>query len=106
LIVNRKVDSQVGLQEASEEMLCCLTGALVAGNLAVAGRMAFVRNGAIALAGLAITGGIVVVAAPAFAEHAGHYAARAAANDRSILEELMAQPLCSGPNATLASVTP
>ncbi len=87
-------------------MLCCLLSALMAGNLAVAGRMAFVRRGAIALLGLAITGGVAIAIAPAVAEHAGHYATRAAANDRSILEELLAQPLCSGPNATLASVTP
>jgi F0F1-type ATP synthase membrane subunit c/vacuolar-type H+-ATPase subunit K len=87
-------------------MLCCLLSALMAGNLAAAGRMAFVRNSAITLLGLMITGGIAIVTAPAVAEHAGHYATRAAANDRSILEELMAQPLCSGPNATLASVTP
>lgn len=87
-------------------MLCCLLSALMAGNLAVAGRIAFVRNSALALLGLAITGGVAIATAPAVAEHAGHYATRAAANDRSILEELMAQPLCSGPNATLASVTP
>jgi hypothetical protein len=87
-------------------MLCCLLSALMAGNLAAAGRMAFVRNSAIALLGLMITGGIAIATAPAVAEHAGHYAERATANDRSILEELMAQPLCSGANATFASVTP
>lgn len=87
-------------------MLCCLTGALVAGNLAVAGRVAFVRRGAIAVAAAGVAGVVVLAAAPALADHAGHYAARAAANDRSILEELIAQPLCSGPNTTFASVTP
>ncbi len=87
-------------------MLCCLLSALMAGNLAVAGRIAFARRGVIALAALALAGAAAVATAPALAEHAGHYAARAAANDRSILEELMAEPLCSGPNATLASVTP
>jgi F0F1-type ATP synthase membrane subunit c/vacuolar-type H+-ATPase subunit K len=87
-------------------MLCCLTGALMVGNIAAAGRMAFVRNSAVALLGSVVASGIALATAPAVAEHAGHYAARAAANDRSILEELMAQPLCSGSNATLASVTP
>jgi hypothetical protein len=87
-------------------MLCCLLSALMAGNLAVAGRIAFVRRGVLALLGLAVTSGVAIATGPAVAEHAGHYAARAAANDRSILEELMAQPLCSGSNATLASVTP
>jgi hypothetical protein len=87
-------------------MLCCLTGALIAGNIAAAGRAAFLRRGAIALGGLAMTGAVVIATGPALAEHAGHYAARASANDRSILEELMAQPLCSGATTTLASVTP
>ena len=87
-------------------MLCCLLSVVMAGNLAAAGRIAFARRGVLALLGLALTGGIAIATAPALAEHAGHYATRAAANDRSILEELMAQPLCSGPNPTLASVAP
>ena len=87
-------------------MLCCLLSALMAGNLAVAGRVAYAHRGAVALVALAIGGLTAVATAPALAEHAGHYASRAAANDRSILEELMAQPLCSGPDTTLASVTP
>lgn len=87
-------------------MLCCLTGMAVAGNLAVAGRVAFARRGVIAVAALGAAGAVAFASMPALAEHAGHYALRAAANDRSILEELMAQPLCSGPDTTLASVTP
>ena len=87
-------------------MLCCLLSALMAGNLAVAGRIAYANRGAAAFIALAVGGLIAIATAPSVAEHAGHYAARAATNDRSILEELMAQPLCSGPDTTLASVTP
>lgn len=87
-------------------MLCCLTGAFVAGNIAVAGRAAFLRQGALALALCGVAGTGAAVGAPILAEHAGHYATRAAANDRSILEEIMAQPLCSGASTTLAAVSP
>jgi len=80
-------------------MLCCLLSALFAGNLVVAGRAGaslMRRPGALAaiVLALAVAGGIAV--APAVAEHAGHYAARAAASHRSVLEEILAQPLCSG----------
>jgi hypothetical protein len=80
-------------------MLCCLFSALMAGNVALAGQAGvslFRRPGAVAAAALllAAAGGIAV--APAVAEHAAHYAAQAEANDRSVLEEILAQPLCSG----------
>ncbi len=80
-------------------MLCCLFGAVLAGNLAVAGRagVSLLRRpgGAAAIVLLlAASGGIAV--APAVAEHAVHYAARAETNHRSVLEEILAQPLCSG----------
>jgi hypothetical protein len=80
-------------------MLCCFLTALMAGNLAVAGRAGVSllrRPGAVAAIALllAVAGGIAV--APAVAEHTGHYAARAEANHRSVLEEILAQPLCSG----------
>lgn len=87
-------------------MLCCLLSALMAGNIAVAGRIVVAHRGVVASAGLVVAAVIALATAPALVEHAGHYAARAAANDRSILEELMAQPLCSGPDTTLASVAP
>ncbi len=87
-------------------MLCCLLSALMAGNFAVAGRIVIAHRGVVASAALLVAGVIALATAPALVEHAGHYASRAAANDRSILEELMAQPLCSGPDTTLASVTP
>ena len=45
---------------------------------------------------LLIGGASAIAIAPAVAEHAGHYAARAEANQRSVLEEILAQPLCSG----------
>ena len=80
-------------------MRCCLLSALMAGNAAIAGRAGaslLRRPGAAAVIVLllAAAGGIAV--APAVAEHAVHYAARAAASHRSVLEEILAQPLCTG----------
>ncbi|RYG36323.1 MAG: hypothetical protein EON93_05240 [Burkholderiales bacterium] len=84
-------------------MICCLLTMAAAGNAVAAGgagwrlmrypgRVAASAAGAVLL--IATVGGIAV--APAVAEHAGHYAARAEANHRSVLEEILAQPLCSG----------
>lgn len=80
-------------------MLCCLLSAVMAGNIAIAARAGaslLRRPGAVAgiVLLLAAVGGIAV--GPAVAEHTGHYAARAEANHRSVLEEILAQPLCSG----------
>lgn len=80
-------------------MLCCLLTALMAGNLAVAGRLALSlarRPGVIAMVAFLAVGGTSIAIAPAVAEHAGHYAARAKDHHRSVLEEILAQPLCSG----------
>ncbi|MFT3722987.1 MAG: hypothetical protein QM773_05305 [Hyphomonadaceae bacterium] len=80
-------------------MLCCLLSALMAGNLAAAGRMgwSFVRRPG-PVAAIALLGAVAVslAIAPAVAEHGGHYAARAKDHHRSVLEEILAQPLCSG----------
>ena len=83
-------------------MLCCLLSALMAGNLAVAGRTGLSlmrRPGPLAAIGLLIAGAASIAIAPAVAEHGRHYAARAAANHRTVLEEILAQPLCSGGTA-------
>lgn len=80
-------------------MLCCLANALFAGNLAVAGRigMGFLRRRSVAAAiALLVSAAASIAAAPALAEHGGHYAARAEANHRSVFAELLAAPLCSG----------
>lgn len=79
-------------------MLCCLLSALMAGNLAVAGRTGLSllrRPGPLAAIGLLMAGAASIAIAPAVAEHGQHYAARAEANHRSILAEILAQPLCS-----------
>ncbi len=80
-------------------MLCCLFAALSAGNLAVvartAGRLAAERTGATVIALAAGLAGLAALS-PFAIEHAGHYADRAAAHERSILAEILAQPLCSG----------
>lgn len=80
-------------------MLCCLLGALMAGNLALAGRAGVSmlrRPGAVAAITLLLAAGGGIAVAPAVAEHASHYAGRAETNHRSVLEEILAQPLCSG----------
>ena len=80
-------------------MLCCLLSALMAGNLAVAGRLGVrlvKRPGVAAALMLAGVTAASIAIAPAVAEHGAHYAARAGANHRSVLEEILAQPLCSG----------
>jgi hypothetical protein len=76
-----------------------MLSALLAGNLAVAGRTGLSlmrRPGPLAAIGLLIAGAVSIAIAPAVAEHGRHYAARAAENHRSVLEEILAQPLCSG----------
>ena len=84
-------------------MICCVVTMVAAGNAAAAGgagwrlmrhpgRVTALVAGAVLL--IATVGGIAV--APAVAEHAGHYAARAESHHRSVLEEILAQPLCSG----------
>lgn len=80
-------------------MLCCLLTALMAGNLAAAGRIgwSFVRRpGAAAALAFASLAAVSLAVAPAVAEHGRHYAARAREHHRSVLEEILAQPLCSG----------
>lgn len=80
-------------------MICCLLAALFAGKFALAGRMAALfagkRTAATGLALAALVAGAGLLAPVALA-HAGHYAERAKAHDRSILTEILAAPLCSG----------
>ncbi len=80
-------------------MLCCLVTALMAGNLAAAWRIGqgFVsRPGRAAMLAMLAIAAVSLAIAPAVAEHAGHYAARARDHHRPLLEEILAQPLCSG----------
>ena len=80
-------------------MLCCLASALMAGNLALAGRIGvgvLHRRSVAAVIALLVTMAASIAVAPALAEHAGHYAARAEANHRSVFAELLAAPFCSG----------
>ncbi|MBK8839799.1 MAG: hypothetical protein IPO30_14140 [Hyphomonadaceae bacterium] len=79
----------------------------MAGNLAVAGRLGvrlMRRPGVAAALMLAGVTAISVAIAPAVAEHGGHFMARAEANHRSALEEILAQPLCSGSRVTAGQV--
>ena len=89
-------------------MLCCLLAALSAGNLAavarIAVRLAGERTGAMAVALAAGLGGLAALS-PFVIEHAGHYAQRAADHERSILAEILAQPLCTGKTRTSLAAT-
>ncbi|MDP3738791.1 MAG: hypothetical protein Q8R02_15460 [Hyphomonadaceae bacterium] len=80
-------------------MLCCVLTALFAGKFALVGRMAVSfaarRTVSAALMLSALLAGLGLLAPVALA-HAGHYAERAKAHDRSILSEILAAPLCSG----------
>lgn len=79
-------------------MLCCLLIALLSGNLAAAGRTAFkmLRQPSLVRA-LALAGFVSAAAwlTPAAMAHAGHYAEKARTHERSVLEEILAQPLCT-----------
>jgi hypothetical protein len=80
-------------------VLCCLLAALFSGNLAVAGRLAFGlarRPSALKVMILAALAGGGALLAPVAIAHAGHYAERARLHDRSILEEILVAPICSG----------
>ena len=80
-------------------MLCCLLGALMVGNIGLAGRLSWrlaTRLGPAAALALLGLGAFSLAIAPAVAEHASRYAARARDHHRSVFEEILAQPLCSG----------
>jgi len=80
-------------------MLCCLLSAMMTGNIAVAGRIGVSlvkRPGPRAVTGLLFAGAVGIAEAPALADHGAHYAARAEANHRSMLAEVLAAPSCSG----------
>lgn len=80
-------------------MLCCLLSAMMAGNLAAAARIGVSlakRPASPAMITLLIAGATGIAVAPALADHAAHYAARAEANHRSVLAEIIAAPFCSG----------
>ncbi len=77
--------------------MCCFIGALLAGSFLVRWRQAWQgrlpRIGAVALAAcLALAGTLG-------AFHLPHYLSRAEANDRSVLAEILAEPLCLAPTA-------
>ena len=80
-------------------MICCLLAALFSGNLAVAGRMALgltKKPSLVRVLVVASLAGAAALLAPAAIAHAGHYAERAKLHERSILEEILAQPICTG----------
>ena len=85
-------------------MSCCLLFALLSGNFAATGGLAFRLMRApgvlraMTLIGLA---GAAAWLAPAAMAHAGHYAEKARLHERGVLEEILAQPLCTGAAQTM-----
>jgi hypothetical protein len=70
-------------------MLCCGIGALA---IAAA---AFRRQGR-SLLGSVVVVAMAIVALSVGTRHLGHHAERARANERSLLAEFAAQPICTG----------
>jgi hypothetical protein len=81
--------------------MCCFIGAFLAGGFLLrwwrAWRMRLPRHSVAAVAA-----GLVVAATLA-AWHLPHYLSRAAANDRALLTEILAEPLCLTPTARAES---
>ncbi|MBB6468995.1 hypothetical protein HNQ96_004882 [Aminobacter lissarensis] len=79
--------------------MCCALGALIIAAIAAWRRLLSVTSGwhrgvcwvAAVAAALALG-----VGAAAAAQHFGHYAARAEINERTVLAEMLAQPICDG----------
>jgi hypothetical protein len=77
--------------------MCCLIGAFLGGSFLLRGwqtwRWRIPRAGALAIAaGLALAGVLA-------AWHLPHYAARAETNERALLAEILAEPICRSATA-------
>ena len=73
-------------------MLCCGIGAAAVVSAALSGKQVL-RSRRLRLA---VFGGAAALLAAYSGAHLGHYLARAQANERTLLAEIMAQPICSG----------
>ncbi|RJF94073.1 hypothetical protein [Sphingomonas cavernae] len=69
-------------------MFCCIAGVAALGSGAASRLTRRWRGALIGVAALALTGFA--------AHHFDHYAARATANNRDIMAEIRAMPICSG----------
>jgi hypothetical protein len=75
-------------------MVCCTMGGLaIAAALAARAKRATAVRFTPTL-GLAVAG---LLASALGAWHLGHYVERAQANERTLLAEILAQPVCAGP---------
>lgn len=83
--------------------MCCFIGALLAGSFLMrwwqAWRERLPRIGALALAA-----GLTLAGVLAAAYHLPHYTSRAEANERSVLAEILAEPLCLASTARAETV--
>ncbi len=85
-------------------MLCCLAITLLSGNLAAGAGLTLTprrARGASRRFVMVALAGAAALLTPAAIAHAGHYAQRAKAHERTVLEEMLAQPLCTGGDANL-----
>jgi hypothetical protein len=72
-------------------MLCCGIGALAAVSAAWSGKRAARSQ----LLSAVILAGVSLAFAAFATAHLGHYVTRAQANERTLLAEIMAQPVCT-----------
>lgn len=79
-------------------MCCALIALCIAVVTAVRAGLKTVLARRLRVAAFAVTVIAVVVGSAFAAEHVRHYLDRAANNERSVLAEIMAQPICSGSN--------
>jgi hypothetical protein len=79
--------------------MCCALGALIIAAIAVWRRLLRAASGwhrGVRWAAAVAVALALGVGAAAAAQHFGHYAARAEINRRTVLAEMLAQPICDG----------
>jgi hypothetical protein len=90
-------------------MLCCSLGAVLIATTTLSGKRlrAPFRRRLLAQSALVTTmASALLILSASGAQHLGHYLDRARANERGLLAEIMAQPICTGaPSGALARPT-
>ncbi|MEQ8950346.1 hypothetical protein [Parvibaculum sp.] len=89
-------------EATARKMLCCVAGITAALAVPVWWRRLLASFGRTGFAAVMV---VPLVLAAFVAEHLMHYASRAEANERSILAEIAAAPLCTGSGDRTLPVT-
>ncbi|WP_332696925.1 hypothetical protein [Bosea sp. (in: a-proteobacteria)] len=84
-------------------MICCSLGAIALATTLARRRRLMARLG---LAFPIVLVALLLGATIGLARHAGHYAERARLNQRAVLAEVLAAPICSGAAAAVAISVP